>query len=123
MFCARPVDVTIAPDSPSMRCLSGSAWAIPLMKPGAWQRRRTPGDEDHRQKHGVDVGGGGVEVRDRVRERDPERGEAHHPAATNTTSSTQSFGHPVPKNTRPATVMIVICSAVLVTALPATPNR
>ena len=45
------------------------------------------------------------------------------PAATNTTSSSQSFGQPVPKNTRPATVMIAICSAVLVTALPAIPSR
>ena len=30
-----PVPVTIAPESPSITGLSGSAWAIPLRKPGA----------------------------------------------------------------------------------------
>ncbi len=44
------------------------------------------------------------------------------PAATNTTSSSQSRGQPVPKSSRPATVMIVIWTAVLVTALPAIPR-
>ena len=76
---ASPSPVTIAPESPSIRCLSGSTSAIARRNAG-----RVVGvvedarDEDHRQEDGVDVGRRGVEVRDRVRERDAERREADH---------------------------------------------
>ena len=76
---ATPSPVTIAPDSPSMRCLSGSTSAMSRRN----ARRvlgvvEDAGDEDHGQEHGVDVGRRRVEVRDDVRERDAERGEAAH---------------------------------------------
>ena len=45
------------------------------------------------------------------------------PATTNTSSEPHSGGQSSPKNTFPATTMIAICSAVLVTALAATPPR
>src|SRR4051794_314786 len=51
--------------------------------------------------------------------------EARHttPATTNTTSSTQSFGQPMLKNTRPASTTSVIWIAAFVTALDAIPAR
>ena len=45
------------------------------------------------------------------------------PATVNTISSGQSLGHPIPKKIRPANTMIAIWSAVLVTALAATPPK
>ena len=119
------VPLTIAAESPSIRCLSGSAGAMPLRNPGrVGCVVEHAGDEDHGQEHGVDVGRRRVEVRDRVRERDAERGEADHAGGRRTRSArTSPSGQPVPKNTRPATVMIAICTAVFVTALPAIPAR
>src|SRR5437588_10978767 len=51
--------------------------------------------------------------------------EAKHttPAAANSASSGQSRGQGIPNNSLPARVMIVICSAVFVTALAASPPR
>src|SRR3954452_4831068 len=51
--------------------------------------------------------------------------EARHttPATTNTTSSTQSFGQPMLKNSRPASTTSVIWIAAFVTAFAAIPTR
>src|SRR4051795_591875 len=51
--------------------------------------------------------------------------DARHttPATTKTTSATQSFGQPIPKNTRPASTTSVIWTAAFVTALAAIPVR
>src|SRR4051812_31416126 len=51
--------------------------------------------------------------------------DARHttPATTKTTSSTQSFGQPIPKNSRPASTTSVIWIAAFVTAFAAIPTR
>ena len=86
-----PSPLTIAPERPSIRCFSGSASAMSRSTPGAsLVVVEDAGDEDHRQEDGVDVGGRGVEVRDRVRERDAERREADDADARRTRSARAS---------------------------------
>ena len=59
------------------------------------------GDEDHRQEHDVRVGRRRLEVRDHVRERDAERGEADDAERrVKTTRSSQFCGQPRPKTKR-----------------------
>src|SRR3954454_13966377 len=53
----------------------------------------------------------------------PRRPKHVAPSATKRISDGTSFGHPTPKNTRPATTTIVTCIAVLVIAWPARPAR
>src|SRR4051795_2140878 len=45
------------------------------------------------------------------------------PAARKIASSSQSFGHPIPKNSRPATMTIASWTTAFVTALPKIPPR
>ena len=76
----RPAPVTIAPERPSITCLSGSASATASRAGGRLVAGvEDPRDEHHGQEDRVHVGGGGVEVGDHVRERDPERAERDHP--------------------------------------------
>ena len=58
-----------------------------------------------------------------MREGDAERGQQTTPTSTNTISSAQSRGQPMPKISLPASTTMAICSAVLVTALAATPPK
>ena len=60
-------------------------------------------DQDHRHEHGVDHRRRRLEVRDRVREGDAERGEAATPATReDDRAASASGGQPRPKKTRPA---------------------
>ena len=95
-----PSPWTIAPESPSIRCLSGSASAASLD-----HARRVlgvvedAGDEDQRQERGVHVGGRRVEVRDRVRERDAERRRSRRRRARRRRSASRSCGQSSPNST------------------------
>ena len=111
--------VTSAAESPSMTCVERQD-----LRDVAQERGRgvdvveDAGDEDHREEDDVRVGRRGVEVRDHVREGDAERREASPtPATVKTASSSQSFGQPRPKSSRPASTTIATCTAALVTAL------
>ena len=123
--CRRgPSPVTIAPDSPSIRCLSGSASAMSRRNAGRVVGVvEDAGDEDHRQEDDVHVGGRGVEVRDHVRAaRRRARRSRRRRASAKTTSSSQSFGQPRPKNELAGERRRSRSGATaLVTALPATP--